>query len=78
MSFRCEICSEAQPPRTQPKRVVTKTKRNKDGHGETLKGFQIVEEKLICSSCSPSVADAADGLRHQLNPYASPQEALNG
>lgn len=55
MSFRCEFCSQAQPPGTIPQVVVTRM-RNREYNasiGISL-GREIVQEKRACPSCYPA------------------------
>jgi hypothetical protein len=50
MSFRCEICGEAQPSRARPTRLVIKKKEKAYPSGAV--GFEIMSEKVACESCA--------------------------
>lgn len=52
MSFRCQKCYEAQPPRTTPHVHVAQTrlKQYSLGHDVAL-GSEIVREVRLCSDC---------------------------
>lgn len=53
MSFRCERCGKAQPPRTRPHRLVVATRKVTIGHGYDKKVItQIAKEENRCDVCA--------------------------
>lgn len=63
MSFICQKCKTAQKPRTKGTMVVTKirnveypaVKRGDNDRIEIPRGFEIVEELLVCPACANSL-----------------------
>lgn len=55
MSFRCDCCNTAQPPRTRPIRVVVETRKVSIGGGYDGRVVtQIAKEENRCFPCSIS------------------------
>lgn len=69
MSFRCQICNEAQTAGTRPAQIVTKVEPRtyRDRLGESI-GWCIKEVKLACESCATVTKDAADAKRIEMRP----------
>ena len=64
MSFRCDICGDAQPAGVAPKKIVTATRV--PFYGEH--GWEVVREKSLCVPCAESTLDAGEAMRLQLRP----------
>jgi hypothetical protein len=70
MSFRCEVCHEAQDAGVRPHQVVTKVRKQtyRASHSDGY-GWEIAEMKKVCEPCSTKLEDAAVTLRRDLNPH---------
>jgi hypothetical protein len=54
MSFKCQICGQAQPTKTAPIRVVTRVQTREYADSDGWRGVrtEIVEEKMACYACA--------------------------
>lgn len=62
MSFRCEACRQAQPPRAKPDLlpVEFRPKEYRNTSADLIPGYEVAREVKLCASCAEDIRPTVD------------------
>lgn len=71
MSYRCQVCNDAQPPNVRPIVVVTAVREKE--YFEGGRGWEIVKESRVCEPCEAELDNAEVKARAEHKLYLTPK-----